>query len=666
MRVTDANTDASTVSAANDPHPVNMDAAASAHQGSIPTTDQNQNGTNPNTDAQLTGRASAPEAHPPPPSQPQDFANSGNATSSTNTRGNGTTPGLQRSTSTDVNNPAVGNGADPNVSANNQPTAGADNSGNGQSNAVTDANTDASTVSAANDPHPVNMDAAASAHQGSIPTTDQNQNGTNPEEIHAEEIAASTSETGHGQHINGTVVIHSPSETDQDRQSNLEALREHFRRRSEDGTLTNPSANNQSNADAQSNSANTDASAPTTPDASAVAPVRSPGTHPPAAHANSQALANSSGSSSVPSPQAASPPHTSLRGDAGEFTPAGNRSARPQSAANDLHLVNMDAAASAQATEPLALSPDHSSVTSRQAADVAARTGSSLNGHPGSFLMPTEAGQALGVSAQRPADPDHQVAVPVPATAATSASAHVRPLRPIWPPTPRSTAPRRRQRQYPHQNLPNQQQQSFQHLHHDAWHAQQNMPYTLPYQPSQHPLNQQHLGYRPQMGYLQQAQQLQPTNLPQQIRPTNLPQQQPEQAPLIRYDYGQVTPEQAAYVVDQHKSSLSPGAKEWTPRGKHAGGALSPARTQAQDGFLQKAERQAEELASSIAALGSSAPKYKSHIVVAHGNDSPVVVRFARGLDQQPMNDAWKTQKTLTIILRLDDAQCFELDSKRV
>ncbi len=64
---------------------------------------------------------------------------------------------------------------------------------------------------------------------------------------------------------------------------------------------------------------------------------------------------------------------------------------------------------------------------------------------------------------------------------------------------------------------------------------------------------------------------------------------------------------------------------------------------------------------------------FSSEIQVAHRRgarqrDSPVVVRSCEGIGSTAHERCLErsVQKTLTIILRLDDAQCVELDSKRV
>ena len=83
--------------------------------------------------------------------------------------------------------------------------------------------------------------------------------------------------------------------------------------------------------------------------------------------------------------------------------------------------------------------------------------------------------------------------------------------------------------------------------------------------------------------------------------------------------------------------------------------------------------------------LGCSALKYVPHVVIAHGRGSPSMLTWTKDtssaeegwcdsqgsspktfLRKQALKDTMDAQKTLTIILRLDEAQCAELDSQRV
>ena len=57
--------------------------------------------------------------------------------------------------------------------------------------------------------------------------------------------------------------------------------------------------------------------------------------------------------------------------------------------------------------------------------------------------------------------------------------------------------------------------------------------------------------------------------------------------------------------------------------------------------------------------------RYKLHIVVAHGRGTPFEVVKGNKIDENALRNI-NVQKTLTLILRLDDAQCRELDSQRV
>ena len=86
-----------------------------------------------------------------------------------------------------------------------------------------------------------------------------------------------------------------------------------------------------------------------------------------------------------------------------------------------------------------------------------------------------------------------------------------------------------------------------------------------------------------------------------------------------------------------------------------------------------------QDLTASSDSLGWSAPKYKAHIVVAHGKGLPFMLTWTKGKWSDPkgiqtitlreshaLSDACETQNTLTVIFRLDPGQCVELDSQRV
>lgn len=57
--------------------------------------------------------------------------------------------------------------------------------------------------------------------------------------------------------------------------------------------------------------------------------------------------------------------------------------------------------------------------------------------------------------------------------------------------------------------------------------------------------------------------------------------------------------------------------------------------------------------------------RYTLHILVAHGRGTPFDVVKGDNIDENALRNI-NAQKTLTLILRLDDAQCVELDSERV